>query len=231
MWRHNLVALFHLLIDQLPDWLVRSDGYVAFRRRLSQTPRRYEATKKAARPFTPGEWKERKLATASTDLVIEGFPGSGNTFVSNTVREHVDGPCRIESHFHYTAQLRRALAFGVPAIVIVRQPLDACRSLQGKEPALFPSLILWRWLLYHRFVLRHAGRLEVFLFDDVIHDIDLVRRECSAVQALVDRPLTANLEHRRASATPPRIDVTTPLRRALLRRAATLYEKFSTRGS
>lgn len=217
------MALLHLAVDQLPGPVVRTRAYVGARRRLSANPDRFREPDGPALPFEPQSWRGRKLASSCTDLVVDAFPGSGSTFVSNCLRDAIDRPCNIESHFHYTAQLRRALAFDVPALVVVRRPADACASLAAKEPVLWHWTLVLRWLAFHRFVQRHRRGLEIFRFEDVVADIDMLRRRSRAVRRLVASPLAPNPSYRRASAAPRR------LRRGglvafLLRRAERLYE-------
>lgn len=189
----------HLLLASVPARVASTEAYVRLRRRLSSTPRRFERPGALA-DWRPGEdWRHRKVVFAETDLVVDGFPGSANSFVSNALREAAGEGVHVTSHFHHTAQLARALAFGVPAVVVVREPRAACDSLKSKEPALWDALIVCRWIHYHRFVLRHLAHLDVFLFEEVTRDLDCVRRHSAAVRRLVAGTIVADAAHRRAS--------------------------------
>ncbi len=155
--------------------------------------------------------------------MVEGFPGSGNSFVSNCLRDAVGGAWTVESHFHYTAQLKRAIALGVPAVVIVREPWAAWSSLKSKEPALCDWLIALRWICYHSYVRRHLETLHVFLFEDVTADLDLLRRSCSAVRRMVDGRLEPDPGYRRASERRTAVEDSGALLRCLSRKAAAIY--------
>jgi hypothetical protein len=220
----NASALAQLAFDALPRRVVALDSYRRLRRRLSASPRRYESPPRGRPVASRGEWKGRKLATAATDLVVEGFPGSGNSFLSNCLRRHVGAAVSVESHFHYTAQLKRALAFGVPAVVLVRSPADAWRSLKSKEPLLADWVIGLRWILYHRWVLRNVSALHVFTFDEVVEDVDVLRR-CRAIRRFVDGEIARDLSYRRES--PERIAITTEglSGRLLLEKAEKLFRQ------
>lgn len=225
--KENLQALTHLLVDLAPGFVVATGTYVRLRRRLSRTPQRFEPTGRAL-PFTPGQWRERKLAGPDSDLVIDGFPGSGNTFVSNGVRDAATAPCAIESHFHYTVQLKRALRFGVPAVVIVRDPVGACNSLKSKQPGLSDRLILMRWIHYHTYVLRRRKALEVFLFDDVVADLECLRERSPAIARLTRSPLVAKAAYRRASTGERvKLDERNLLNRLLLAVARRLFDRLA----
>lgn len=223
--RHNLRAALHLLLSSVPGRLARADAYVRLRRLLSSTPRRFERPGPLAAWRRGEEWRQRKIVFPETDLVVEGFPGSANSFVSNALRAAAGERALIASHFHHTVQLARALAFGVPAVVVVREPRAACGSLKSKDPALWDSLILLRWIVYHRFVVRHLDRLDVFLFDEVIRDPDVVRRRSPAVSRLVDGEVVADPAHRRPSRRHAPVRCERLPNRWLLKVARRLYDR------
>ena len=176
-----------------------------------------------------GQWPGRKLVSRSTDLVVEGFPGSANSFVSNTIRDHASSSTLVESHFHYTVQLKRALALGIPAVVLVRDPRGACDSMKSKQPETWDLVIVLRWILFHRFVRRHLDELHVFLFRDVVDDVDVVRRECEAVRSLVRGTLVPIEAYRRESSVRRRVNSDSVPVRWLLRRADRICRKIAVR--
>lgn len=223
---HNLRALLLLVADLVPTAVARSEHYRSLRRRLSRAPERF-AVKSAARPFTPGHWRERSLAGPETDLVIDGFPGSANSWVANAIRRATDRPVRIESHFHYSAQLKRARSFGVPAIVLIRAPQAACDSLKSKQPQTWDLLIILRWLTYYRYVARHPGSWHVVCFEQVIADLDRLRRTNPDLERLCARPLDGEGESKRTSTQRTPIERSRPWMRWLLRRAERRYRQLT----
>jgi urease beta subunit len=227
----NLQELALITTDAAPGWVVSAEGYRRVRRALSKTPERYDVEAEPAMPFTPGEWRERKFVSLSTDVCIEAFPGSGSSYVSNSVRMAVDRPVNIESHFHFTVQLKRALGLGVPAVVLVRDPAGACASLRSKDPRLAEWVVLLRWIHYHRWVSRHLGSLDVFLFDEVIDDVDLLRRRSPTIASLVAGPIAPHQEFRQASRIRLPIDRSRVLNRRLLSAARSIYQRIEARTS
>lgn len=69
----------------------------------------------------------------STSVLVDGFPRSGNTFAVALIREAFPG-LTVASHLHATAHVKQALADDVPAIVLIRDPVDAIASLSLREP-------------------------------------------------------------------------------------------------
>jgi len=68
------------------------------------------------------------LATRSTDLCIEGFPRSGNSFAVGAVEHAQSEPIQIAHHTHVPANAMRACEWGIPTLVLIRDPYDAIVS-------------------------------------------------------------------------------------------------------
>ncbi|MEM6454163.1 MAG: hypothetical protein AAF772_03630 [Acidobacteriota bacterium] len=204
----NVRAGVHLLLDQLPTAIVRTDVYRAARQRLSPIPIRFARIGARPAPMQPAGWTGRRLVQPGTDLVLDGFPGSGNSFTAESIRLGMTRPIHFESHFNQAVQLRRAVAYGVPTLVIVRDPHGACRSLKSKDPRVADALIVLRWIAYHRVVLRFLravddpARFGVVDFADVIADLDVARRRFPALDDWVaGRPLVGDSQFQRRSST------------------------------
>lgn len=67
------------------------------------------------------------LADARTELCIEGYPSSGNSFALLTAIDVWPG-LPIASHRHCVAAVKRALALEVPTLIVIRDPWDAIAS-------------------------------------------------------------------------------------------------------
>ena len=137
----NGVILIHMLLDCGPTWMVRTAVYVHIRSWFSLTPRRFREA--GGQTPTP-HWQQ--IVSRHTDLCIDGCHGSGNTFVAFSLREALretfEEDWAVVSHIHQVMQLKRALAFGVPALVLVRDPYGACNALKSKTPELLDWVIL-----------------------------------------------------------------------------------------
>jgi hypothetical protein len=85
-----------------------------------------------ARRRTPA----REGVDASTELLVEGFPRSGNSFLVSWIAKANPG-VRIASHMHSIAHVHAALRRRVPVVVVIRQPEAALASLalfDGQRP-------------------------------------------------------------------------------------------------
>lgn len=63
------------------------------------------------------------------EIVIEGFPRSGNTFAVDAFRLAQGRDVLMANHLHAEAQILRGIKLKIPVIVLVRHPVDAITSL------------------------------------------------------------------------------------------------------
>ncbi len=94
-----------------------------------------------------------------TDIVIDGFPGSANSFVYRLVKARHKGTINIATHIHFPSQIHHAVHLKKPVLLLVRSPNDAVLSFVAKQ-------ILWG---------RSKGEFSC------LSDADLIRRLRSGV--------------------------------------------------
>lgn len=70
-----------------------------------------------------------------TDVTVEGFPRSGNTFAVAKLRAANPGIV-VAHHLHSAAQVRKSLRLGTPTLILFRDPIDALASWLQREPRL-----------------------------------------------------------------------------------------------
>ena len=105
--------------------------------------------------------------TEETDLVVEGFPRSGTTFTSTAIRLAQPEGFVVTDHVHNIAILDRAIAAGVPTLVVVREPRSCLTSYLVWEPRAPVSCVLWEWDRYHRKLLDRRDSVVVRSFEQV----------------------------------------------------------------
>lgn len=91
----------------------------------------------------------RHRIAQNSELVVEGFPRSANTWVRVALQECNPG-ILITSHTHCGVTLRLAARSGIAALALVRRPRDACASLLVREPHLTPYAALRRYVLIYK---------------------------------------------------------------------------------
>lgn len=112
----------------------------------------------------------RRVVQAGDDAVIEGFPRSGNTFASHAFAASQDRPIRLGNHFHSPAQFLLARRYGIPAMLVLREPLAAALSLVIFEGGTDARQALIRYVAFHRPLLPIRDSFVVAPFEEVTTD-------------------------------------------------------------
>ncbi|WP_062304502.1 hypothetical protein [Demequina subtropica] len=111
----------------------------------------------------------RGLTMRDTALVVEGFPRSGNSFFVRYLRT-CDPEVRLGHHLHVVGQYARAARWDVPAVLVVRRPLDAVLSLLVADPRMDADLAVEWWRFYHQRMLPYLDRVMVLPFEQFTQD-------------------------------------------------------------
>jgi hypothetical protein len=113
------------------------------RSRLSSRPRLFPAVLRHRRRY------RGLLPDARTEIVIEGFPRSGNTFAYAALAVAQGRPVRAARHTHAPSILRRAVELRLPVLLLVRRPRDAVLSLLTYEPRISPAQAVSAYLRFY----------------------------------------------------------------------------------
>lgn len=116
------------------------------------------------------------LCRKDTDLCLEGYPSSANSFGFN-VLEMLCPQVNIAHHSHAVAGLKVALQNNVPTVIIVRNPADAVASRLARFSDNM-TVCLVEYVSFYRFVRDHSADLTVVTFEE------LTERTFSAVKAI-----------------------------------------------
>lgn len=175
-----------------------------------------------------------------TDIVIEGFPRSANSWSVRVFRLWQAGRVKIAHHQHHEAHVIAACWQGVPVLVLVRDPADAIRSFAQMEPDLDPARALERWIVFHEAVEPLAQRIVFATFDQAISDLGAVVERVNArfgtrfAHGATDAKLFDQVTSRMAEATRPRperrsalADITPALDANRLAHARALFDRLS----
>jgi hypothetical protein len=104
------------------------------------------------------------LVRQDTELAIEGAPRSANTFLV-AVFELLNPQRRTAHHLHNPCQVLRAARFGVPCIVVVRDPMDAAASALVWSSDRRPREVVQDWVTFYERALPYADSFVVADFE------------------------------------------------------------------
>ena len=137
---------------------------------------------------------DRLLVDAETDLCVEGFPRSANSFTVSAITAAQSGPINTAHHTHVAANAMRACQLGVPTLILIRDPKDAVISLTalgyqtrdtspdeaaGAPPIPF-LLQVEAWIAFYEALEVYRGQYVTAPFEAVIQDVGPVVRRINA---------------------------------------------------
>jgi hypothetical protein len=111
-----------------------------------------------------------------TEIVIEGFPRSANSFAVAAFARAQGRKSQIAHHVHAPAQVIAAARAGVPAIVLIRNPEDAVLEYVIKKPAITMGQALRGYARFYEPLVKYRSRFVTGLFDEVTTDFGGVIR-------------------------------------------------------
>jgi hypothetical protein len=114
------------------------------------------------------------LTTWRTDLVLEGYPRSGNTFAWYALIMAQTCPFNIASHSHNPGRIIEAVRHQIPTLVLIRKPEDCVISYCIYEPRLSLDLALNHWIRFYKAIKPYKDGYILATFDDVVTDFGAV---------------------------------------------------------
>jgi hypothetical protein len=109
-----------------------------------------------------------------TDLVIEGFPRSANSFAVAAFLHAQPERLRVAEHTHAPGHVIAAIRAGVPVLILIRDPADACVELVIAKPHLTLRQALGGYARFYEPLVPHRGGFVVATFSQVTTDFGRV---------------------------------------------------------
>lgn len=157
----------------------------AFHRSHAQSAVVMDALRRAAHSddrVSPWLWRlkerpkqfKRRVLRADDDILIEGFPRSGNTFFYYSFwlsQKSRAKPLRIGGHFHLPFQFFLAQRWHIPAVLLLRPPVPTVLSyLVFLNGTIDLGRALARYTHFHETAARAAGSYVVVPFGEATSD-------------------------------------------------------------
>jgi hypothetical protein len=120
------------------------------------------------------------LVDRRTQIVIEGFPRSGNTFAVVAFQYAQRESVRVAHHLHMPAQVMRAAQWGIPTLLLARKPTDAALSWVIREPGVQIRQALEHYVSFYEKAAEYRDALVVGFFEEVTRDYGTVLERVNA---------------------------------------------------
>lgn len=112
------------------------------------------------------------VVTPTTDIVIEGYPRSGNSLAFASLLAAQSASIRIAHHTHAPANVIAGVEAGIPVLVLIRAPEDAVVALVLIKPDLTVVQAMRGYRRFYEPLLPYRDRIVVSRSEDVIDGIE-----------------------------------------------------------
>jgi hypothetical protein len=116
-----------------------------------------------------------RVVTPETQLVIEGFPRSANSFARVAFNRAQRDRVRIATGLHVPAQVIRAARWRIPTLVLIRNPKDAVLSFAVRDP-ISVEQALGYYLSFYETIEGYGDAYVLGTFEEVTGDFGRVIR-------------------------------------------------------
>ena len=116
----------------------------------------------------------RAITHKGTDIVVEAFQRSGNTFAEIAIRYAQSEALDIAHHHHSPAQIVKAAELGIPTLVIIRGPKSAVISARQRVSKTTCAILLRDYISFYTTIWPHRSFFFVARFEDVTSDFGSV---------------------------------------------------------
>jgi hypothetical protein len=122
--------------------------------------------------FPLARFKEghRAAVGKDTELVIEGFPRSGNSFAVYAFQMVQPRPVQLAHHLHAPAQIISAVRRDLPILILIREPVAAVSSLIIRHPYISIRMALYEYIRFYETITPYRNKFVVGLFDEVTNN-------------------------------------------------------------
>ena len=139
---------------------------------------------------------QSNIVTKKTLLTIEGFPRSGNSFMTKLVlscNPHLTN--KVGHHLHHPANIMRSVKNNIPTILMLRDPKNAIISLKSlimfgnhknssNRPVPSLNKLLTLYIKYHTALVESTDKFSIISLDDLINKRDSTLSKISIAYSL-----------------------------------------------
>lgn len=129
---------------------------------------------------TLGRIHRQAFCERGIDLCVEGYPACANSYLYFAFKECAVDELTIGHHTHSASNVKRALHYGIPVIIVFRDPKDAIPSYLSRFDK-DPLEATIRYVRFYRYIRKISNRICLTSFSEVTsHVTQIIHRAASA---------------------------------------------------
>tara|TARA_B100000963_G_scaffold302596_1_gene275576 strand:- start:18269 stop:19021 length:753 start_codon:yes stop_codon:yes gene_type:complete len=118
--------------------------------------------------------KLKNLVKKDTDIVVEGFPRSANTYLSTCLEEANKKELKLASHLHDIVQLYFGKKYSIPIFIVFRKPLESLISFKMKFPKSDLNTMSNIYIKFYSYAIENSDHINFIDFSDATTKTDIV---------------------------------------------------------
>ena len=127
----------------------------------------------------------------NTDLVIEGYPRSGNSYLFVAIKK-TNPELKISSHTHSIANVKRAITYKKKVVILIRSPLEAVSSILIFHKNLSIALALKDYYVFYDFVLRNKNKFLIIDSNRMFKDKEYLVKKIKEIMKIKTKNISIN---------------------------------------
>ena len=154
-------------MQDMNDWLYQLEN------RIGLSPKFYYTFYARRYPFSAMK------VTHKTDICIEGFPRSANSYATVSFKL-VNHGVKVGHHLHVAAQAVRAVSYKIPTMVVLRAPEEAVASFMVFQNSFNAPLYLNAYTQFHQRLKNISGQILFISFETVTTNMNICISELNS---------------------------------------------------
>ena len=123
--------------------------------------------------FSGNKWS--KYTNENTDICLEGYPSSANSFVYNVVKKAFEGK-NVSHHTHTISNVKKAIKLNVPTLVLIRSPKEAISSRCVRFEIKTEEAII-QYYEFYKFIEKVRDKIFLLCFEEAVNKTSSAMRE------------------------------------------------------
>jgi len=114
------------------------------------------------------------LIDSKTELLIDGYEGSANSFAAYFFKLNQSKPIRLVHHTHAPVQIIKAVQLNIPVLLTIREPRNATLSLTSRWPFISVTQALHRYIKFYTKIEPYVSYCVLSPFEQTTQHLDQV---------------------------------------------------------
>lgn len=119
-----------------------------------------------------GDDSEERMITSKTELVIDGFQGSANSFATVAFQMSQTRHVKLAHHLHAPIQILQAIELDIPVLLTIREPVGTVLSLVGRWPYISVTQGLKSYIGFYQKLEPHGSKYVVSPFEQTTQNLN-----------------------------------------------------------